>query len=102
MEGYRDGYYFGYTDGAYQAEADAEEEHECNYVESDYWEPDCYSDGYTTYTCSECGDSYDESISSYGHDYYTYDDGYSITYICSDCGDSYSEDYYYSEDDYEW
>lgn len=63
-------------------------------------EPTCTEQGYTTYTCSGCGDSY---ISDYtdalGHDYKTVvteptrtEYGYT-TYTCSVCGHSYVSDY---------
>ena len=61
--------------------------------------PDCTNGGYTTYTCSVCGDSYvGNYTSALGHNYdavVTAPDcingGYT-TYICN-CGDSYVGDY---------
>ena len=58
--------------------------------------PTCTEDGYTTHTCSVCGDSYKDSpVAALGHDYEavvikpTYDlPGYT-EYTCSVCGDSY-------------
>ena len=63
-------------------------------------EPDCTNDGYTTYTCSVCGDSYvSDEVDANGHDYETvvtdpdcFNNGYT-TYTCSICGDSYVSDY---------
>ena len=60
--------------------------------------PDCTNGGYTTYTCSVCGDSYVVNIPALGHNYdavITAPDcingGYT-TYTCN-CGDSYVGDY---------
>ena len=62
--------------------------------------PTCTEQGYTTYTCSECGDSYvDDYVDALGHDYTDVvtapicdEDGYT-TYTCTRCGDSYVDDY---------
>ncbi len=59
----------------------------------------CTTDGYTTYTCSICGDSYvADEVKSEGHSYESVvtkatctTDGYT-TYTCSACGDSYVAD----------
>jgi len=56
--------------------------------------PTCTEGGYTTYTCSECGESYvDDEVAALGHDYEWVEiaptcteDGY-WTGICSVCGD---------------
>ena len=61
--------------------------------------PSCTQDGYTTYTCSHCGDSYTaDPVSATGHDYgkkvtapSCTQDGYT-TYTCKTCGDSYRAD----------
>ena len=61
-------------------------------------DPTCTEAGYTTYTCSKCGDSYtEEGEAALGHSYesVTADAtctaaGYT-TYTCSGCGDSYTE-----------
>ena len=60
--------------------------------------PDCMNVGYTTYTCSVCGDSYVVNIPALGHNYDAVitapnciNGGYT-TYICN-CGDSYVGDY---------
>ena len=62
-------------------------------------EPDCENGGYTTYTCSVCGDSYvDGYVDALGHGYVGVEttaplcgaDG-EMTYTCSACGDSYTE-----------
>ena len=58
--------------------------------------PTCTEQGYTTYVCSVCGNSYsDNFISAIGHDYKAVlkqasctQAGYT-TYTCSECGDSY-------------
>ena len=62
--------------------------------------PTCTEKGYTTHTCSTCGDSYvDDYTESLGHDYKAVvtaptctEKGYT-TYTCSTCGDSYVDDY---------
>ena len=61
--------------------------------------PDCENKGFTTYTCSHCGDSYvDNELDAIGHNYKSEIteptctlDGYT-TYTCSNCNDSYIED----------
>ena len=61
--------------------------------------PTCTEGGYTTYTCSKCGDSYQsDETEALGHEYVTVvtsptctEAGYSI-YTCSRCGDSYQGD----------
>ena len=61
--------------------------------------PDCINAGYTTYTCSVCGDSYvADETEVLGHSYETVvtapdctNAGYT-TYTCSVCGDSYIAD----------
>lgn len=70
-------------------------EHEHSYV-AEVTAPTCSGEGYTTYTCSECGDSYvDNRTGSLGHNYSETvtaptctADGYT-TYTCSACGFSY-------------
>ena len=58
----------------------------------------CTSKGYTTYTCSKCGDSYKEEIPVLGHNYEsvvtepTCDKAGYTTYTCAGCGDSYAEE----------
>ena len=58
----------------------------------------CENDGYITYTCTGCGDSYTEVIAATGsHSYVTETVGAtcttagSVTYTCTVCGDSYVE-----------
>ena len=61
--------------------------------------PDCENKGYTTYTCSVCGDSYvADEVDALGHSYEAVvtdptctEAGYT-TYTCSVCGDSYVAD----------
>ena len=62
-------------------------------------DPDCENDGYTTYTCPECGDSYvADETGALGHDYAAVvtapdcENGGYTTYTCSVCGDSYVAD----------
>ena len=72
---------------------------ETHYYEGTVTAPTCENDGYTTYTCATCGDSYvDDRVEALGHDYKTSvtaptceDDGYT-TYTCATCGDSYMDD----------
>lgn len=61
--------------------------------------PTCTEKGYTTHTCSRCGDTYtDNETNALGHDYKVtkivgqncIKDGY-ILYTCSRCGDTYTE-----------
>ncbi len=55
--------------------------------------PTCTSEGVRTYTCSDCGASYTESISPTGHSYSSYSaksatctsSGYQAYYYCSKC-----------------
>ena len=62
-------------------------------------EPICDECGYTTYTCSRCGDFYnDDIVQALGHNYISeitsptcLDNGYT-TYTCSVCGISYIDD----------
>ncbi len=62
-------------------------------------EPTCTEQGYTTYTCSVCGDSYvDDYTDATGHNYVAVvtaptctEAGYT-TYTCSNCGDGYIDD----------
>ena len=61
-------------------------------------DPTCTEAGYTTYTCSKCGDSYTEAgEAALGHNYEsvtvdaTCTEAGSVTYTCSGCGDSYTE-----------
>ncbi|MCD7890010.1 MAG: hypothetical protein LUG23_08905, partial [Oscillospiraceae bacterium] len=61
-------------------------------------ESTCTEDGYTTYTCSNCGDSYvaDETEAT-GHSYEsvvtepTCTEGGYTTHTCSNCGDTYTD-----------
>ena len=78
-------------------------------------EPTCTEKGYTTYTCSVCGDSYvADYVDALGHKYNAVvtnptctEKGYT-TYTCSVCGDSYVADYVdalghsYSEAEFVW
>jgi len=70
-----------------------------NYVEFVVTKPTCTTVGLKTFTCSACGDEYDEEIPATGHDYNDgvvtaptcTEQGYT-TYTCA-CGDSYKADY---------
>ncbi len=62
--------------------------------------PTCTKDGYTTHTCTVCGDSYKDSVVAAGHSYDNgvvtaptqSSEGYT-TYTCTACGDSYTANY---------
>ena len=67
---------------------------------ADVTAPACTKMGYTTYTCSACGDSYKSDYTEMlGHDYVadviepTCTEGGYTTYTCSRCGDSYVTDF---------
>ncbi|MCD7771101.1 MAG: hypothetical protein LUH23_03300, partial [Oscillospiraceae bacterium] len=75
----------------------------------------CTEGGYTTYVCSECGDTYtDEETEALGHDYEsvvtkepTCTETGVMTYTCTRCGDSYTEeidmiDHTYGEPEWTW
>ena len=62
--------------------------------------PDCENGGYTTYTCSACGDSYvADHTDALGHSHVGVvtapdcENGGYTTYTCSACGDSYVADH---------
>ncbi len=62
-------------------------------------EPTCTEAGFTTYTCSKCGDSYvADEVAALGHDYKavvtepTCTEAGFTTYTCERCGDSYVAD----------
>ncbi|MBE6985140.1 MAG: hypothetical protein E7434_05980, partial [Ruminococcaceae bacterium] len=84
---------FSYADGAWRRTS-GECTHNYNAVVT---APTCTVNGYTTYTCTLCGDSYIADPVTAAHTYTstTVDasctaDG-AITYTCSVCGDTYSE-----------
>ena len=68
--------------------------------EASVTEPTCTEEGYITYTCTVCGDTYiDDYVEALGHTYEaaaTYptctEEGY-ITYTCTVCGNEYIDDY---------
>lgn len=69
-----------------------------DYVGSETTAPTCAADGVMTYTCSNCGDSYTESITMIGHNYTgsetkapTCGAEGETTYTCDNCGNSYTE-----------
>ena len=62
--------------------------------------PTCTEGGFTTYTCTVCGDSYvDDETDALGHNYEatvtapTCTEGGFTTYTCTVCDDSYVDDY---------
>ena len=75
----------------------AEPEHTHSY-EASVVDATCTENGFVTYTCAECGDSYADDIAALGHSYKAFVTepsctaaGYT-TYTCSACGDSYVAD----------
>lgn len=83
--------------------------HEHNYT-SKVIAATCTEQGYTTYTCSICGDSYNDNyVDALGHDYINKVvaptctmDGYT-SHTCSRCGDTYNDNYVDAlGHDYEW
>ena len=51
--------------------------------------PTCTTDGYTTHTCYNCGDTYtSDTVAAFGHNYSFTDNGETHTRTCSNCGDS--------------
>lgn len=73
--------------------------HTHSYVSS-VTQPTCTAGGYTTYTCTSCGDSYiANEVPAIGHNYTTStaaatctDGGYTL-HTCTRCGDSYTDGY---------
>ena len=62
--------------------------------------PTCTEDGYTTYVCSVCDDTYvDDYVDALGHSYEatvtppTCTEGGYTTYVCNVCDDAYVDDY---------
>ncbi|MGN1408816.1 MAG: S8 family serine peptidase [Eubacteriales bacterium] len=62
---------------------------EHDWVEIDSVEATCTEDGYVTYECSKCGETYTEVIKAHGHDFVT-EKGYAglslNKVVCSRCG----------------
>jgi DNA-directed RNA polymerase subunit RPC12/RpoP len=63
-------------------------------------EPTCTGDGFTTSTCSRCGDAYtDDFTDALGHNYETvvteptYESIGYTTYTCTRCGNTYTDDF---------
>ena len=62
-------------------------------------EPSCTTQGSITYTCTECGNSYSESIAALGHNYVANVKAPTCTacgytsYTCSRCNDTYVDEY---------
>lgn len=77
------------------------------YEEADTQEPTCIAEGVKTFTCTECGKSYTESIPTGEHAYTSKvttqatctADGVK-TYTCTVCGDSYPEEIAKKEHNY--
>ena len=71
---------FDGTGGTVELQPVETEEHVHSYAE-EITEPSCTEDGYTTYTCAECGESYqDNFVPAVGHSWV---DGY-----CENCGEA--------------
>ena len=104
-------YYYSNFDGGYYEDYDCDKPIENIYswriipakghsYKEKVTEPTCTEGGYTTYTCSVCGDSYtDDYTDVIPHSYVkevtepTCTEGGYTTYTCSVCGDSYVDDY---------
>lgn len=74
-----------------------EQEHTHSYALASETPATCTEAGSKTYTCSDCGDSYTETVDALDHSYVlsetpaTCTAPGSKTYTCSACGDSYTE-----------
>ena len=71
------------------------------YVKLSVTDPTCTEKGYTTYKCSDCGDTYKaDFVDALGHNYNTSgkveptctEKGYD-THVCSRCGDTYKDNF---------
>ena len=71
------------------------------YVKLSVTDPTCTEKGYTTYKCSDCGDTYKaDFVDALGHDYNTSskveptctEKGYDM-HVCSRCGDIYKDNF---------
>ncbi len=51
----------------------------------------CTEPGSVTYTCTDCGESYTETVAALGHDHTAKDDNGDTVYTCTRCGDTYTE-----------
>ena len=51
----------------------------------------CTEAGSVTYTCTDCGDSYTETVPALGHNYAAADDAGDTIYTCTRCGEQHSE-----------
>lgn len=61
--------------------------------------PTCTADGFTTYTCSDCGESWTgDTVAALGHNYVcTSNNDGTHTMTCSRCSDAYTEDCSFDE-----
>ena len=62
--------------------------------------PTCTEQGYTTHTCTRCGDSYvDTYVAALGHSYNTWtsNDNGTHSHVCSVCGDTVTENCTYND-----
>ena len=62
-----------------------------NYQQTAAQAATCTQAGSVTYTCTDCGESYTETIPALGHDYAATDDDGDTIYTCTRCGERYSE-----------
>ena len=62
-----------------------------NYQQTAAQTATCTQAGSVTYTCTDCGESYTETIPALGHDYAATDDDGDTIYTCTRCGERYSE-----------
>ena len=66
------------SEGSLTLEQVVEEEHVCEFVETERVEATCTEDGYVVYTCA-CGETYTETITATGHNY--------VDGVCTACGE---------------
>ncbi|MBR4279205.1 MAG: dockerin type I repeat-containing protein, partial [Clostridia bacterium] len=89
------GYVSTATIGVFDPDASVECKHDYESVVTD---PDCENGGYTTHTCTICGDTYtDGETDALGHDYDSVvtdpdcENGGYTTHTCTICGDTYTD-----------
>ncbi len=76
-----------------------------HYVITDQTPPSCTASGSVTYTCSECGDTYTDTVPALGHNYQFVqsvpasgeDPGYDL-FRCTRCGDEYTDSTFFNDD----
>ena len=79
-------YLWGKSEGGWIALVNTNYQKPCehSYSQTGQKEPTCTENGSVTYTCSGCGDSYDEPVAAKGHTYGTAT--CTVASTCKDCG----------------